>query len=39
MNCEIGGLDCRVLQQIIEHVSIKKEVYTCNTYYVMHWFM
>jgi len=24
------------LQQSIEHVSI---VYTCNTYFVMHWFM
>jgi len=25
-----------LLQQIIEHVSI---VYTCNTYFAMHWSM
>jgi len=36
LNCEIGGLDCRLLQQSIEHVSI---VYTCNTYFVIHWSM
>jgi len=35
LNCEIGGLDCHVIiQQSIEHVST---VYTCYTYFVMHW--
>ena len=35
LTCEIGGLDCVVLlQQSIEQVSI---VYTCNTYFAMHW--
>jgi len=33
LNCEKGELDCLLLQQNIEHVSI---VYTCNTYFVMH---
>ena len=34
LNFEIGGLDCRVITTSIEHVSI---VYTCNTYFVIHW--
>ena len=34
LNCEIGGLDCHVITT--EHVSI---VYTCNTYFIMHWSM
>jgi len=37
LNCEIGGSDCHVsTTQSIEHVSI---VYTCNTYFVLHWSM
>jgi len=33
MNCKIGVQECR---QSIKHVSI---VYTCNTFFVMHWSM
>jgi len=34
LNCEIGGLDCRVITpEYIERVSIE---YTCITYFVMH---
>jgi len=36
---ELGGLECRVIptfQQSIKHVSI---VYTCNTYFAIHWSM
>jgi len=37
LNCEIGGLNLYVITtEYIEHVSI---VYTCITYFVMHWSM
>jgi len=36
LNCEIGDKTVMLLQQSIEHMSI---VYTCNTYFVMHWSM
>ena len=36
LNCEIGGIDCRVITTKKEHVS---NVYTCNTYFIMHWSM
>jgi len=36
LNCELGGLECRVTTKDIYLVSI---VYTCNTYVVMHWSM
>ena len=37
LNCEIGELDCHVItKENIKHASI---VYTCYTYFVMHWTM
>jgi len=37
LNCEIGGLDCHVITT--EYIYLVSIVYTCNTYFVMHWSM
>ena len=36
LNCEIGGLDCRV---ITAEYRTRGLAYTCSAYFVMHWSM
>jgi len=37
LNCEIGGLDCHVITKT--YTTSVHIVYTCNTYFPMHWSM
>ena len=39
LNCEIGGLDCHVITTEYKCIQLVSIVYTCNTYFVIHWFM